>query len=122
MKKFLQALFTSSITLFSMQLSASNLKWLEYSPVRRFTEEDWDMAKSTAKTLMDAGNPNESADWSNAATGNGGKFTILETSEKDGTTCHSIRIENYSKTMRGGGTYLFCKQPDGSWKSPQAKL
>ncbi len=106
----------------SFQTMASNLKWLEYSPTSYFTEKDWDMAKATAKPLLDNGKAGESASWNNEKTRNGGKFTLVKTREHNGQTCNVLRIENHAKTMQGSAEYEFCKQSDGTWKSPQAKL
>jgi surface antigen len=122
MKKIQLSLILATLTLSAGQAFASNLKWLEYSPTSHFTEQDWDMAKSTAKNLMDSGKTGETASWNNAETGNGGSFTITGTTNRDNSPCVTLEIANHAKGMSGKGSYDFCKQPDGSWKSPQGKL
>lgn len=104
-------------TLFTNALSASNLRWLDYSPSRYFTNQDWDIAKAAARNALDNTENGVTVEWENPESKNHGKLTPLNSSEKNGTTCRDLKIENFANTISASNVYEFCKRPDGTWKA-----
>ncbi len=103
------------VTVFSQYAYSSQLRWLTYSPVRYFTDQDWEIAKSTARTALNEGKDGVTSFWENPESKNHGALTPLSTTMKDGTTCRNLKIENHANGSSGMATYEFCKKPDGTW-------
>jgi len=117
-----KTILLSAGMLFAAQaVNATNMKWLEYAPTSKFTQEDWDIAKATAKKALNEGKDGEDFSWSNAKSGNSGTITpVKDTSGESG--CRDLKIHNTAGTLSGSAQYTFCKQADGSWKTTQAKM
>ncbi len=105
------------LLLISVQTTYSvNLQWLKYSPVRYFTEQDWEMAKKAADEVLNHRSIGEALSWKNPDTGNSGDSMVTGTSEKDGKACKTLQITSRARNHEGKSNYLFCKQSDGTWK------
>jgi len=103
------------ITLFSQVAYSSQLRWLNYSPVRYFTDADWDIAKTAARNALNDGKDGVTVNWDNPESKNHGSLTPLSTNLKNGTTCRHLKIENHANGLSGMAVYEFCKKPDGKW-------
>lgn len=95
---------------------ALELRWLQYSPVRYFTDKDWDMMKEAARQMLDSGKDGDSATWKNPESGNQGSLKALSTIETGGATCREAEITNQAKKRSGTSRFTFCRQADGTWK------
>lgn len=113
--KILALAALASITMFSQALSASQLRWLNYSPVRYFTDQDWEIAKNAARDALNEGEDGVTVNWNNPDSKNYGSLTPLSTSQKNGRTCRELKIENHANNMDGSAVYEFCQKPDGKW-------
>ena len=69
------------------------------------------------KSLDDAGD-GEAVRWENATSGAGGLLTPLSTSERDGSVCRRLRIQNAVGGQSANSEFDFCRQADGTWKVP----
>jgi surface antigen len=94
---------------------AMELRWLNYSPVRFFTDRDWDLARAAARTALSETEDGVAIEWSNPDSGNRGTMTPLSTAERNGTRCRQLRIVNHANRTDGSAVYEFCLQPDGRW-------
>ena len=95
---------------------ALNFKWLEFSPVKYFTEKDWELLREAARTALNEKEDGESVKWRNDETGHYGSMTPVAHAEVDGKPCRDLLIRNYAGGVNGGGTYRLCRMEDGDWK------
>jgi surface antigen len=98
-------------------IHAADLRWLQYSPSRFFTEKDWELAKSAARQALNEAKDRETVTWANPDTKSHGSLTPTSTNHKNGTKCRSLKIENHAKNISSGAVYRFCQQKDGKWKA-----
>ncbi len=108
-------------SLFSTGAQALNLRWLNYSPVRYYSEEDWSIYKSTAKEALDNQPDGKTLEWSNPKTGAHGKITLLKTVKAEDRLCRKVRFFNSIKGLSGESNFFFCKQEDGTWALTEPK-
>lgn len=101
--------------LVAQPLLASNLRWLNYSPVRFFTDHDWAIATAAGRQALNETKDGETVSWENPKSGNFGSLTPLGTATKNGETCRQLRIVNNAKGMMGSSVYEFCQKQDGKW-------
>ena len=94
---------------------ANELRWLNYSPVRYFTDQDWEMAKSAARQALNDAKDGETVEWKNPKSQNYGSLTPLSSTNKKGTTCRELKIVNHANHLDGSSVYEFCQKPDGKW-------
>lgn len=95
-----------------------NLRFLKYSPVSYFNEQDWEMAKEAARKALNDCKTGDAVSWSNPDSGNSGEFKVIEILEQKGQTCKTLQIINRARNLEGKAAYLFCRQPDGTWQLP----
>jgi hypothetical protein len=91
--------------------------WAETNVV--LTQADLDMVKTALAQQVHDKKLGTSASWSNPASGNSGKMTLLQISSRDGRRCEQIeyRMSPPSKTEPSDRFVLIsCIQPDGAWK------
>jgi surface antigen len=94
---------------------ATDLRWLNYSPVRFFTDQDWELALAAGRTALGEAEDGVTIEWRNPNSGNHGSLTPLSTAEKNGTQCRDLRIVNHANRTNGSAVYEFCLQPNGNW-------
>ena len=110
--RIITATLVASITVFSQFAYAANLRFLEYSPARYFTDKDWEMGKEKAREALDKGEDGVTVSWENPDSKNSGKYTPSDTTTVDGKTCRSLRIEHRAYNgLQGNVVYQFCKKP-----------
>jgi surface antigen len=102
--------------------SALDMRWLADSPVRYFSDQDWEKAEAATRKALDDAADGETVEWEGDS-GNRGSITPTSTTQKGGTTCRNAKIVNQAKGMTGGGEFEYCRNPDGTWavnqKSPE---
>jgi hypothetical protein len=95
---------------------AFNMRWLEYSPVQYFTDEDWRLLKQTVHEALRESRRGDKLTWNNPDSGNSGSVTNLGSSGTEGRECTRLGIHNTTGKLSGTSVASFCKQGDGSWK------
>ena len=91
---------------------------LKDTPAEDFDDEDLGLFFSTAKRTLEAEGPPEEVQWSNPATGAGGRFKELSRStDAQGRPCKRLRFGIYSKKKsEQSTTWLVCRDKDGRWR------
>jgi surface antigen len=85
-------------------------------------KEDYKLADEAVGTLLNEKTPTVGAynTWSNSASGNRGKFTVLEIFTSNGMPCRKVN-ESISYRKAGSAQRSFildlCKLPSGEWKT-----
>jgi surface antigen len=103
-----------------MQTAAAfDLRFLNYSPVRYFSKQDWELASAAVRKALNEAKDGETVGWDNPQTKCSGSITPIATDSEDGAACRRIKIENNAKGMSGSTTYRFCQSPDGTWAVQQ---
>jgi surface antigen len=97
---------------------ASNVSFLEDAAIGKMGEADIQLFLATLQETLDQQADGESRVWENPETQAGGSMTPLATFEQDGTTCRRLGLANRAQGVVGESEFLFCRQPDGSWKMP----
>lgn len=100
---------------------AVNLRWLEYSPVRYFSDEDWELARGAADEALQNRADGEAAEWHNPRTGHSGRAVPRRSLEREGRPCRELAVENQARGMFGRSVFLFCLQPSDEWKIEPAE-
>ena len=117
MKKLVLLAISASVLVASQFTMASQLRWLNYSPVSFFNDKDWEMARATARNALDNTADGETVNWDNPESKNGGSMTLVSTSNDGGSNCRTMKIHNYSRNgMTGTAVYDFCKNTENEWK------
>lgn len=96
--------------------NASNMRFLEFSPSAHFTDKDWELLRSTAKTLLDDGEKGKSATWKNDENGHNGKLTVLDSFSDFGTTCRRMKVFNDAGEVSATRVVTMCRNKEGLWK------
>jgi hypothetical protein len=101
----------------------SNMRFLLNTPVEKFNDEDFARLKAAALALLDHPSPGAKQSWDNAATGNSGTLTLLQSfSTADGRECHKLHIENHAKALNGASDMNVCRGADHRWlMDPEAE-
>jgi surface antigen len=104
----------------SPTLFAFNSHWLNESPLRYFTDEDWELAKQAVqKALRDDPQTASEQAWDNPESGHSGSAHAGPAATENGRSCRQLRISNQAGGLSGSTTQSWCRQADDSWK-PQA--
>lgn len=107
--------------LLALGLPASALNWsfLQYSPVTRFTDQDWELLRQAGETALERGADGEAERWRNPATGAAGSIQPLDTTHRYGTTCRLTVVSNSAGDASGTSRFTFCQQEDKTWRVAQ---
>lgn len=95
---------------------AVNLRWLEYSPVRYFSDRDWELARGAADEALRNRADGEPVQWHNPDTGHSGRSVPLRSMERGSKPCRELAVENEARGMSGRSVFLFCLQPNDEWQ------
>ena len=99
--------------------TASNLRWLDNSPARHFTDDDWELASDAARRALNEAADGETVSWENPRTGASGTLSPLSTLSRDGATCRRLQTSSSARGTTGGSVFEFCQRPDGTWGAVQ---
>lgn len=85
------------------------------------TQEDFRIAGGVVNTLLNEKPPTvgRSENWSNSASGNSGKFTILDIFTKDNMPCRKVRSDvTHARGSNRERSFTLdaCQIPSGKWK------
>lgn len=94
---------------------AFDLQWLNQSPARYFTDEDWKLSQEAADKALDTTKDGETLSWKNPASGANGTYTPISTTTEQGMTCREVKIFNHAGTVDATSFMKSCQKPDGKW-------
>lgn len=109
------------LSLFIFSVYAFDLHFLKHSPARHFTKQDWDIAKTATRDILENHEPGDSVIWDNPDSGSSGNIKIISAGNNNGRPCKLLRIANRAKGEEHSSSYMFCKQSDGKWKAVLSK-
>lgn len=98
---------------------AVNLSFLKNAPVAAFTDEDITIAQDHIRDVLNNGKKGEVVQWENPNTGAIGKYTLLNTYQRDGATCRRVKVMHSAKGRRGESTHTLCQTAAGTWRWTQ---
>lgn len=98
------------------QAHSANFRWLNFSPARHFTDDDWSMLTETADQALSSGKDGEEFSWSNPKTGNSGSLVPGPATGSEGERCRTLKITNQASGLSSTGIQRLCMQPSGEWK------
>jgi surface antigen len=99
-------------------VTASAAGWgalLLQGPTSWFNGDDMKLFVDSAREALDKAPVGKPVTWRNPKTNNSGSATILATSEKDGQTCKTIKVDTQAKGATETMRYIACREPDGRW-------
>jgi surface antigen len=119
---FLLAISGSLATACSAVAQAQMINPFGVNNGQSLTKDDYKLANgAVAKLLNEASSEVGSyEDWSNPASGNHGKFTVLDIFTSKGMPCRKVKSSIvFSKAGAGPRSYTLdaCKLPTGEWKT-----
>ncbi|MEW7989772.1 MAG: RT0821/Lpp0805 family surface protein [Candidatus Thiodiazotropha sp.] len=94
-----------------------DLHFLKHSPARHFTKQDWEIAKTATRDILDNHSQGESVTWDNPDSGSSGDLKITRAGTSSGKLCKRLQITNRVKGQEHTSSHVFCKQDDGKWKA-----
>ena len=100
----------------SVPVSGQGYRWLDTSPIKFFSDEDWELMRSTARKTLDDARDGTTANWSNPETDASGSITVISTYEEDGRRCRKTKFYNSVRGLTGSGIFRLCRIEDGTWK------
>ena len=117
MKKLSALLITAAVAIFvSATARSQTYRWLDTSPIKFFTDQDWEIMRSTARRTLDDAKDGTTANWSNPETEASGSITVISTYEEEGRRCRKTKFFNSARGLTGSGIFRLCKVEDGTWK------
>ena len=105
-----------SVGVASLALAQTNLGQLNDAPSAKFTAQDFEMFWAAVDEVSASKTAGNSKSWENTATGNGGSIKLLNVfTSTDGRDCRRLRVDNYSKSLKGATTQIVWRTRDGTW-------
>lgn len=95
--------------------AAFDLQWLNQSPARYFTDEDWKLSGEAADKALDTAKDGETVSWKNPTSGANGTYTPTSTTTEQGMTCREVKIVNHAGNVDASSFMKSCQKPDGKW-------
>ena len=110
---------------FSMPASAlanvGTYAFLKNTPAELFSDEDWKLFEDSLNSALDGAADGETKTWANPNGKVSGEITLVKSVKKGGTDCRRVRVTNQAKDRKRTSGAIFCKQPDGGWKTYTGK-
>jgi surface antigen len=100
----------------SAPANALNWRFLKYSPISFFNDEDWRLLRETGQDALDSQADGAAVSWENPQTRNSGRITLIKTYEANGTTCRQVEVVNHGGGQTGTSVFNFCRNADGNWQ------
>ncbi len=110
---FLAVVLSAAVTLTA---EGTNLRWLDHSPARFFTDADWQMLSAKSDEALNEGEDGREYTWSNPETGNSGSFVAGPAEDRGGLSCRLMTIVTQARTASNTSQFTFCRQENGEWK------
>jgi surface antigen len=104
---------------------ASNLSFLNDTPVSYMRQPDIDSIKLAVRHALDTKADGESVQWNNADTGNrirlDATITLGDTTNRGASTCRSVTVVLRGKGQSMNLHPLFCRADDARWRFQQRR-
>ena len=113
MPLFLAALLSAAVIL---PVEGANLRWLDHSPARFFTDADWQLLSSKSDEVLNEGKDGQEYGWSNPESGSSGSFMAQPAEDRRGLSCRLVKIVTQARTASNTSQFTFCRQENGEWK------
>lgn len=97
---------------------AGNVTFMKNSAISKMTEQDLEIMRAAARNALDYIADGQPRRWQNNESGAAGVLTPLDTFEHEGTSCRRLEMFNEVQGITGRSVFVFCRQPDGTWKVP----
>lgn len=110
---FMAVLLSAAVIL---PVEGANLRWLDNSPARFFTDADWEMMAAKSDEVLNEGEDGREYGWSNPETGNSGTFVAQPAEDREGRSCRLLTIVNRARTASNSSQFTFCRQENGEWR------
>ena len=79
-----------------------NLRFLAFSPVRFFNDQDWALLEQTSDDLLENAPDGETREWKNPKTGHHSSMKALKIyKNSEGETCRKVQLANFAREMSG---------------------
>ncbi len=95
---------------------ALNTQFLSETPYAKFSKEDKKTLRANVGRALDETADGAVLDWKNEASGAGGSISPQKSFERDGRKCREALVRNTFKTLKGEGSYTFCRDAAGKWQ------
>ena len=114
---WLQILLCSCLLAVAMPVHSVNFRFLDFSPVRHFGDEDWRLFREAGDDVIENKPDGARTSWENPRSGASGTITAVRTTkEADGTVCRLLRVENRAGGVSGQMNVTACKEPGEPWR------
>ena len=110
---FLVVLLSAAVTL---PIEGANLRWLDHSPARFFTDADWQLLSAKSDEVLNEGEDGQEYSWSNPETGSSGSFVAEPAEDRGELSCRLVTIVTQARTASNTSQFTFCRQENGEWK------
>jgi hypothetical protein len=101
---------------------AAGLGFLNNTPLSYFTEQDLQLMRDAAASVLDDVNPQAVREWTNPANKYSGKIEGLGSfRSSDGFRCRKLRITTQAKGIESAATYPVCKTAKDEWQLASGK-
>jgi hypothetical protein len=95
---------------------ASNLGFLNDSPVSHFNDEDLRLQREAALKVLENKSSRTKESWKNPANGHSGKIEGLGAfTAQNSLACRRIRVFNRAEGLEGQAVYTVCKDAERGW-------
>ena len=99
----------------TLTAEGANLRWLDNSPARFFTESDWEMMTAKFDEVLNDGEDGREYAWNNPDTGSSGSFVAQPAEDRNGQRCRLLTISNRARAASETSQFTFCLQENGEW-------
>ena len=103
------------LSLFAMNVYASNYHFLQASAITFFNDQDKDMMEANMIKALNQFPDGKKIMWKNPQSGNWGYVIPSRTTYKRGMRCRQLKIYNNGRGVEGEAQYQFCKM-DNRWR------
>lgn len=110
---FVAALLSAAVI---FPVEGANLRWLDHSPARFFTDADWQMLSEKSDEVLNTGEDGQEYSWSNPESGSSGSFLAEPAEDRGGAQCRLMTIVTQAGTASNSSRFTFCRQENGEWK------
>lgn len=97
-------------------VEGANLRWLDHSPARFFTDTDWQILSAKSDEVLNEGEDGQEYSWSNPESGSSGSFMAEPVDDRGGLSCRLMTIVTQARSASNTSQFTFCRQENGEWK------
>ncbi len=113
----LRVLLGCALLVTAIPAHSVNFRFLDFSPVRHFTDEDWRLLREAGDDVIENKPDGAQTSLKNPRSGASGTITAISTTkEPDGTVCRVVRVENRARGASGRMDLTACMEPGETWR------